>query len=114
MKVVRVVLAVAFACCIQVCVAQESAYASEDSKTLSSEPNPLLVFKIGDEVTVLYPDLYETPRLNSIDSNWLKSIELVGPEESVRLYGHAGRDGAIILEFREDILLARETLIRRK
>jgi hypothetical protein len=114
MKVIRVVLAAAFACCIQVCVAQESAYASENPQTLSTEPSPLLVLKIGDEVTVLYPELYETPRLNSIDSNWLKSIELVGPEESVRLYGQEGRDGAIVLEFKEDLLLARETLIRRK
>ncbi|MFO7256862.1 MAG: hypothetical protein DIU61_004145 [Bacteroidota bacterium] len=114
MKLIRVVMAAALACCIQVCVAQESAYASENSRNLSTEPSPLLVLKIGDEVTVLYPDLYETPRLNSIDSNWIKSIELIGPEESVRLYGKEGRDGAIVLEFKEGLFLARETLIRRK
>lgn len=114
MKIIRVVLAAALACSIQFCVAQESAYASDNSQTLSAEPQPLLVLKMGDEVTVLYPELYEAPGLNSIDSKWIKSIELIGPEESVRLYGKEGRDGAIVLEFKEDLLLARETLIRRK
>ncbi|MDV3308257.1 MAG: hypothetical protein LOY03_05495 [Cyclobacteriaceae bacterium] len=114
MKIIRVVLVAALACSIQFCVAQESTYASENSQTLVNEPSPLLVLKIGDEITVLYPDLYETPRLNSIDSEWIKSIELIGPEESVRLYGKDGRDGAIVLEFKEGLVLARETLIRRK
>lgn len=114
MKVIRVVMAAVLACSIQLCVAQESAYASENSQSFANEPSPLLVLKIGDEVTVLYPDLYEAPRLNSIESEWIKSIELIGPEESVRLYGKDGRDGAIVLEFKEDLFLARETLIRRK
>lgn len=114
MKTIRVVLAAALAFSIQVCVAQESAYASESPETLLNEPKPLLILKIDDVVTILYPDLYEAPRLNSINSEWIKSIELIGPEESVRLYGEEGRDGAIVLEFKEGLLLARETLIKLK
>jgi hypothetical protein len=114
MKLIRVVLVAALACSIQVCVAQESASVSENSQNLVNEPSPLLVLKLGEEVTVLYPDLYEAPRLNSINSEWIKSIELIGPEESMRLYGNDGRDGAIVLEFKEGQLLAMETLIRRK
>ncbi|HEX7014877.1 MAG TPA: hypothetical protein VF191_05155 [Cyclobacteriaceae bacterium] len=114
MKIIRAVLVAALACSIQICVAQESASTSENVQSPANEPNPLLVLKMGDEITVLYPDLYEAPRLNSINSEWIKSIELIGPEESMRLYGEHGRDGAIVLEFKEGLALAKETLIRPK
>lgn len=114
MKTIQVVLAAALAFSIQLCLAQESAYASKDPETLLEEPKPLLVLKFDDVVTVLYPDLYEEPKLSSINSDWLKSIELIGPDESVRLYGEEGRDGAIVLEFKEGLAFAKESLIKLK
>lgn len=114
MKSLRILLAAALVCGIQLCIAQTSPYVSSSSESIPPEPQPLLVLKIDNEVTVLYPDQYEAPELNSINSDWLKSIEMIGPDESKKLYGDHGRDGAIVLEFKEGILLAKESLIRLK
>lgn len=114
MKSLRIFLAAALVCSVQLCFSQSSTYASSSSGTVSNEPQPLLVLKIDDVVTPLYPDQYETPALGSINSDWIKSIELIGPVESTALYGDQARDGAIVLEFKEGILFAKETLIKLK
>lgn len=114
MKSLRMPLVAALVCCVQLCFAQDNAFVSSSSETIATEPQPLLVLKLDDEVTALYPDLYETPELGSINSEWIKSIELIGPEESMKLYGDRAKDGAIVLEFKEGINFARETLIKLK
>lgn len=114
MKSLRILLAGALVCSVHLCMAQNNAYVSSNSATLASEPQPLLVLKIDDVVTPLYPDLYETPALGSINSEWIKSIELIGPVESTALYGEQARDGAIVLEFKDDLIFAKETLIKLK
>lgn len=114
MKSLRVLLAAALVCSVQFCFAQNTAYVSANSGTSSNEPQPLLVLKIDDVVTPLYPDLYEAPALGSINSDWIKSIELIGPVESIALYGDQAKDGAIVLEFKDDLIFAKETLIKLK
>jgi len=115
MKSLRIFLAAALVCSVQLCFSQSNAYVSSSSGTVvPNEPQPLLVLKIDDVVTPLYPDQYETPALGSINSEWIKSIELIGPVESTALYGDQARDGAIVLEFKEGILIAKETLIKLK
>lgn len=112
MKSLRILLAAALVCSVQLCFAQSNAYVSSSSGTVPNEPQPLLVLKMDDVVTPLYPDQYETPALGSINSDWIKSIELIGPIESTALYGDQAKDGAIVLEFKEGIVFAKETLIK--
>lgn len=114
MKSLHLFLAAVFVCSVQLCVAQNNAYVSSSAQTISPEPQPLLVLKIDDIATALYPDQYEAPALASIQSEWIQSIELIGPDESRKLYGEYARDGAIVLEFKKGIVFAKETLIRRK
>jgi len=114
MKSLRMLLAATLVCSIQLCIAQPNAYVSNRFETIPPEPQPLLILKVDDEVTILYPDQYETPELNSINSDWIKSIELIVPDESRKLYGDTAKDGAIVLEFKEGIVFAKESLIKLK
>lgn len=114
MKSLRVLLVAVLSCSVQLCVAQNNVYASSSPETISPEPQPLLVLKIDDVPTALYPDQYEAPALGSIPSDWIQSIELIGPDESRKIYGEHAKDGAIVLEFKKGIAFAKETLIRRK
>jgi len=68
-------------------------------------PAPLLVLRIDGETIELDPDTNEVPDVESLDSNSMTSIEFVDAVDATLQYGHKGRNGVIIIQFKDNYVL---------
>jgi len=91
-----------------ICHAQDafSVPPSAPSSDIASPiPAPLLVLRVAGETIELDPDTNEVPDVESLDPNWMSSIEFLDAEDAALQYGHKGRNGVIIIHFRENYIL---------
>jgi hypothetical protein len=90
-----------------ICYAQNAN--SDPQSALLSEtpppiPAPLLVLRIAGETIELDPDSNDVPDVESLDSNWMSSIEFVDAVDASLQYGHKGRNGVIIIQFKDNYI----------
>jgi len=92
----------------QICNAQDSFAVPPPAQSSNSEPQipaPLLVLRLDGETIELDPDVNEVPDIESLDPNWMSSIEFLDATDANLRYGHKGRNGVIIIQFKENYVL---------
>ncbi|MEJ7645145.1 MAG: hypothetical protein WKF87_11160 [Chryseolinea sp.] len=79
---------------------------SASSTTVNPQiPSPLLVLMVAGETIELDPDVNEVPDVESLDPNWMNSIEFLDAADATLQYGNKGRNGVIIIQFKENYIL---------
>lgn len=117
MKIKQFFILAFFSASVQVCLAQEAPEAKDADATADSLQlaiQPLFVLKLDGETLEIDPAKEEQITLASIDPKWIKSITIQGPEESLEEYGERGKNGVITIEFLEQYLITKESLLKLK
>ncbi len=103
MKLKSVLMTAVLAACINYCWAQTSPAVQYE---LPKVPSPLLILHVDGKVIEVDPDKTDVPEFESlVDARWVSSVEMVTGSEATMMYGDKGRNGVLIINFKENYIL---------
>jgi hypothetical protein len=112
MKKNNILLAALFIFSNSFCFAQEvSTSVDNQIRILYSHSNkisPLYILKAGDKMVELDAQKNEFIDLESIDNNWVTSIDILNAESAIEVFGEKGSNGVVIVNFKKNYILVKE------
>ena len=75
-------------------------------------PPPLFILNVDGKTVEIDPDVNKTPVDDLLDSDAINSIEFMTGDEGLMRYGHKGRNGVIIVNFKEYSVLPPGLLVK--
>ncbi|HTE30218.1 MAG TPA: hypothetical protein VK666_07580 [Chryseolinea sp.] len=70
---------------------------------LREPPAPLFILHVDGETIEVDPAV--NPDMESFDPQWIRSIEIITGTDATLNYGEKGRNGVIIIDFKENYIL---------
>jgi hypothetical protein len=64
-------------------------------------PPPLFIINIDGKTLEIDPDVHKIPVDDLLDQNAINSIQIISGDEGEMRYGHKGRNGVIIVNYKE-------------
>ncbi|MEO8475312.1 MAG: hypothetical protein ABI477_24125 [Chryseolinea sp.] len=68
-------------------------------------PTPLFIINIDGKTLEIDPDVNKIPVDDLLDQNAINSIQIISGDEGEMRYGHKGRNGVIIVNYKEFSIL---------
>jgi hypothetical protein len=81
---------------------------SQDSTQNISINPPLYVLKADDKTVEIDPAKNEGFKMEMLDSDWIKSVEVLTAESALQEYGTRGQNGVVIVQFKSYYILSKE------
>jgi hypothetical protein len=112
MKKNNILLAALFIFSNAICFAQEVSTGVENQTRItyshSNKISPLYILKAGDKMVELDPKKNEVIDLETIDNNWVTSIDILNAESALEVFGEKGSNGVVIVNFKKNYILVKE------
>ena len=85
-----------------------SRLAAQDTTQNVPVSQPLYVLKADDKTVEIDPTKNEQFKMETLESGWIKSIEVLSPESALGEYGARGRNGVVVVQFKSYYILSKE------
>jgi len=82
--------------------------------TTHSPRTPLYILKSGGETLEIDPDKDERLDLESLDSRYVKSIQVFKDADATVKYGDKGTHGVVVIYFKESYILSKAVVTKLK
>lgn len=90
--------------------------AQEKATTTSFAPPepapPLVILRTASQQMVLDPALGDTMKLEALDHRIIQSVDMIDQSSETDIYGPSARNGVLVIHFKGDPILVRESFIK--